>query len=81
MIKGCKVKEAELSNAIDIYALLKDAIKEGIYPEGEAPTDKELQHYYMAGLLPELKSPYHKYWIAQTLARFYICVQVPCLQG
>jgi len=64
-MKGLKVKEALLGNAIDIYALLKEAVKEGIYPKDQTPNQRELEHYYLTGLLSEMRNPTHKYYIAQ----------------
>jgi GNAT superfamily N-acetyltransferase len=65
LIKGCKIKHAQLDNCIDIYALLKEAVKEGIHPEGDGPDDdKALKQYYITGLLEELRSPNHIYWLA-----------------
>lgn len=65
MIKGCKIKKAQLDNCIDIYALLKDAVKEGIHPDGEGPPDeRSMKQYYISGLLEEMRSPNHLYWIA-----------------
>jgi GNAT superfamily N-acetyltransferase len=64
-MKGLKIERAKPSNAIDIYALLKKAVQEGVYP-GQQPTDKELRQFYLGQLLQShLPSPYHFYYLAR----------------
>lgn len=66
MIKGIKIHKAQLDNAIDIYPLIKEAVKSGMFPDVEGnPTDKQMQNYYLSGLLSELQSPNHVYYIAR----------------
>lgn len=56
-MKGLKVLRAQPSNAIDIYALLKEAQKEGkLYG---SPSEKQLQQFFFSGLINELCSPHH----------------------
>ncbi len=64
-MKGVKIKQALLGNAIDIYALLKEAVKEGMFPADQTPNQRELEHYYLTGLLEELRNLTHRYYIAQ----------------
>jgi GNAT superfamily N-acetyltransferase len=62
-VKGLKIYRAKVSNAIDIYALLKEANKEGVLPE--KPSERLLQQYYFTGLLQELQNPYHLWFIGR----------------
>ena len=62
-MKGLKVHRAKPSNAIDIYALMKEAGKDGLLPG--KPTDKMVQQYFFSGLINELASPYHFWFIGR----------------
>lgn len=64
IVKGLVVRKAEVSNAIDIFALLKQAVKEKVYPI-ENPNDKQLQNFYFNLISNELPSPYHRYYLAK----------------
>lgn len=64
-MKGLKIVKAKPSNAIDIYALLKHAAKEEVYP-GVQPTEKELRTFYLNSLFQDhLQNPYHMYYLAR----------------
>lgn len=64
-MKGLKIFKAKPSNAIDIYALLKQAVQEGVYPDPQ-PTKKQLQQFYLGHLLQHhLPSPFHFYYLAK----------------
>lgn len=65
-MKGLTIVRAAPSNAIDIYALLKDASEDMAFPAGGSPTDKQREHYYCSGtLFNELASPYHVWILAK----------------
>ena len=64
-MKGLKIFRATPSNAIDIYALLKQAVQEAVYPDHQ-PTNKQLQGFYLGQLLQtHLPSPFHYYYLAK----------------
>jgi GNAT superfamily N-acetyltransferase len=64
-MKGLRIDRATPSNAIDIYALLKQAAQERVYPVSN-PNAKQLQNFYLGRLLQlELPSPYHFYYLAK----------------
>lgn len=58
-MKGLKITRAQASNAIDVYALLKEWAKENKGKDlvVEVPSEKKLQYYFFARLIPELQSP------------------------
>lgn len=62
-MKGLKVIKAAPSNAIDIYALLKEANKEKVL-EGR-PNEKQLQNFYFGVLTGQLASPIHRWFLAR----------------
>ncbi len=62
-MKGLKVTRALPSNAIDIYALLKEAQKEGVL-YGK-PSERQVQHYYFSFLINELCHPLHLWFVAR----------------
>jgi len=64
-MKGLKIFRAKPSNAIDIYALLKQAVQESVYPDPQ-PSKRQLQDFYLGQLLQShLPSPYHYYYLAK----------------
>ena len=62
-MKGLKIDRARPSNAIDIYALLKEAQKERVL-YGD-PSERQLQSYFFGGLIAELSSPLHLFFVAK----------------
>lgn len=68
-MKGLKIERARPNNAIDIYALLSQAVTEGILPG--KPTQRQIKSYYFAGLLNELASPAH-IWVIAKRGRGYL---------
>lgn len=65
-MKGLKIVRAEASNAIDVYALLKEWAKESRSAgDGEAPSDKKLQQYFFSRLITELQHPFHWIFLAR----------------
>lgn len=62
-MKGLKVQKAAPSNSIDIYALLKEALKEGLLVG--KPSERALQQYYFTRLIDELCHPHHFWFIAR----------------
>lgn len=55
-----------MSNAIDIYALLKEWAKESRQKgEDSVPNDKKLQHYFFTRLIGELQHPMHLVFLAR----------------
>lgn len=62
-MKGLKIERAKPSNAIDIYALLCEAQKEGVLPD--KPSERQLKAYYFGGLLREIVSPQHIFFVAK----------------
>lgn len=69
MLKGLKVERAKPSNAIDIFALLGNAAKEGVL-EGK-PNERQMKNYYFTGLLQELSDPLHL-WLLARRGRGYV---------
>lgn len=64
-MKGLKIERAKPSNAIDIYALLKQASEEGAWAH-DNPNEKQLEQYYFDGLiLRDLPSPHHFFYLAK----------------
>lgn len=61
-MKGLTVIRAMPSNAIDIYPLLEQAAKEGVFDD--SPTGRDLKNYYF-NLLNELKSDFHFWYLAK----------------
>ena len=67
-MKGVKVYRCEPSDNIEILKLLKDAIKEGVFPD-EKPTPQQLRIYNFEGLLQnELPNPNH-FWLLAKRAK------------
>lgn len=66
-MKGLKIIRAEPSNAIDVYALLKEWAKENKGKDFlfEIPSEKKLQYYFFARLIPELQSPLNMFFLAR----------------
>lgn len=62
-MKGLKIDFAKPSNAIDIYALLKEAAKEGLL--AGKPSERQLKAYYFTHLLPEVGAPGQLYLVAK----------------
>lgn len=62
-MKGVKVYRAQPSNAIDIYALLKEAAKEKVLPEN--PSEKLIEKYYFTSLMNELCDVRHLWFLAR----------------
>lgn len=62
-MKGLRIERAKPSNAIDIYALLKDMASEGLIHD--KPSDRALKAYYFGSLLDELASPGHMFFVAK----------------
>lgn len=62
-MKGLKILKALPSNAIDLYPMMVDAAAEGVYIDG--PRGRELRNYYFGGLLKELASDYHFWFLAR----------------
>lgn len=64
-MKGLKIERAQSSNAIDIYALLKAAAEERVFPDHN-PSAKQLQQYYFQKLIPtEIINPCHFWYLAK----------------
>lgn len=64
-MKGLKIERATPSNAIDIYALYKQAAKEKVWSH-DNPTDKQLeQYYFQTMILRDLPSPHHFFYLAK----------------
>jgi GNAT superfamily N-acetyltransferase len=64
-MKGLKIERAAPSNAIDIYALLKEAATEKCFPLNN-PTGKQLEQYYFQTLIiNELPNPLHFWYLAK----------------
>jgi GNAT superfamily N-acetyltransferase len=65
-LKGLKVIKAGASNAIDVYALLKEWAKESrLKGEDSVPSDKKLQQYFFTRLIAELQHPLHLVFLAR----------------
>jgi GNAT superfamily N-acetyltransferase len=61
-MKGLTIIRALPSNAIDIYPLIEQAAKEGVFTD--SPSGKELKTYYF-NLIEELCHPYHFWFLAK----------------
>lgn len=70
-MKGVKIEKARPSNAIDIYPLLKEALKEGSL---DCPSERHLESYYFGGLINELSSPFHAWLLAKRSRGFLGCL-------
>ena len=62
-VKGLKVFRAQPNNAIDIYPLIISAAKDECYID--SPKERDLKTYYFQGLLRELASDYHLWFLAR----------------
>lgn len=62
-MKGLKIERAKPSNAIDIYALLKQAMEEGVLPG--KPTERQIKAYYFTGLINDVANPTSIYLVAK----------------
>lgn len=72
-MKGLKIVRALPSNGLDIYALLKQAMEEKIFPD--SPTSKQLEEYYLTKLISyELTSPMNFWYVAKRGRGFLGCL-------
>lgn len=63
-MKGVVVERARPSNCIDVYPLIKQAAKEGVF-YGNPPATKSLEQFYYSLLTKELPDPGHFYYLAK----------------
>lgn len=63
-MKGLVIERARPSNTIDVYPLIKEAAKEGIF-YGPAPTEKSIKEYYYKLLTQELPLETHFFYLAR----------------
>lgn len=61
-MKGVTVVRASASNAIDVFPLIRQAAKEGVFPD--TPSDAQLKEYYLR-LIQELVQPHHFFYLAR----------------
>lgn len=63
-MKGLVVERANPSNTIDLFPLMRQAAKEGVYP-GPPPTDLHLKQFYFRLLKEILPNPHHYVYLAK----------------
>lgn len=78
-MKGLKIHRAQPSNSIDIYALMKEAQKEGVLYG--RPSERQVQNYYFSSLINELCHPLHFWFMARRGRGFLGFVHGICVPG
>lgn len=63
-MKGLVVERAKPNNAIEVYPLIREALKAGIIT-GQAPSEKTLKEFYYRLLMDELPHPGQFYYLAR----------------
>ena len=61
-MKGLVVERASVSNAIDVYPLVRLAAREGYFTE--SPSEHQLREYYFR-VIQELNQPHHIFYLAR----------------
>jgi GNAT superfamily N-acetyltransferase len=71
-MKGLKVIEAEPSNNLDIYAILKSAIKDKVWGD-QNPTDKQLKDWHFLSLIQEIVREDQVWLLARRGKHYFGC--------